>query len=415
MKKWITIIASITFLVIMMLIAKNKGWIGKEKKIKVSIEKVTRRTIVETIPANGKIQPVTKVKISPDVSGEIVELNIREGQTVDRGMLLLKIKPEVYISALKRMEASLNSTQARQQQVQAQFLNAETNFKRTENLYKEKVVSDSEYEQVLAEYNVAKKQVEAALFDVQSAQAAVDEARENLNKTTVYAPMSGTVAALNVEKGERVVGTSQMAGTEMLTIANLNEMEALVDVNENDIVNVKIKDTALVEVDAYPGKTFKGVVTEVANSASLIGGGGDQVTNFQVKIYLLPESYEQLKSSTNPNPFRPGMSTSVQIQTKSQTNVLSIPLQSITTRSDLAKKNDTTKKDNTVAAREFVFTLTADSVTVKIVTTGIQDNNYIEVLSGITEDDQVVTHPYTAISKYLKNGTKVEIAATDKL
>ncbi|MDR2563344.1 MAG: efflux RND transporter periplasmic adaptor subunit [Prevotellaceae bacterium] len=415
MKKWIVIIASIIVIVILLLTAKSKGWIGQEIRIKVSVEKVARRTITEAIPANGKIQPVTKVKISPDVSGEIVELHVKEGQVVERGMLLLKIKPEVYASALNRMEASLNSTQARLGQVQAQFANANANFDRTKRLYESKVVSDADYEQAMAEYNVSKKQLDAAQFDVKSAQAAVDEARENLNKTTVYAPMSGTIAALNVEKGERVVGTSQMAGTEMLTIADLDAMEALVDVNENDIVNVKINDTAIVEVDAYPGKSFRGVVTEVANSATSLTASADQVTNFQVKIFLLPDSYSHLKSELNPNPFRPGMSTSVNIQTKRRVEVLSIPLQAITTRSDVLPKADSLKNADKTSVREFVFAFAGDSVTVKPVTTGIQDNNFIEILSGLDENDEIVTQPYTAISKSLKKGTKVEVSISDKL
>jgi HlyD family secretion protein len=414
MKKWIII--AIVLIIIVLLVAKSNGWIGKESRVKVSAEKVTRRTIIEAIPANGKIQPVTKVKISPDVSGEIVELHVKEGQVVERGLLLLKIKPEVYASALNRMEASLNSTQARLEQVQAQFANAEANFNRTKRLYAEKVVSDAEYEQALSEHDVSKKQLDAARFDVKSAQAAVDEARENLNKTTVYAPMSGTISALKVEKGERVVGTTQMAGTEMLTIANLDAMETLVDVNENDIVNVKLGDTAIVEVDAYPAKSFKGVVTEVANSATSLTGSVDQVTNFQVKIFLLPESYAYLKSSTNPNPFRPGMSASVNIQTKKQIDVLSIPLQAITTRSDLAQKSDTAKNaNNSPLTREFVFSLAGDSVMVKTITTGIQDNNYIEIMSGLDENEEIITQPYTAISKHLKNGMKVEVTEANKL
>ena len=416
MKKstWIIII-SVIAVIVLLLIGKRAGWLGKDDKIKVAVERASKRSITESIPANGKIQPVVQVKISPDVSGEIVELNVKEGQYVEKGKLLLKIKPEVYSSALNRMEASLNSTKSRLEQIGAQVMNLEAVYKRTEKLYKDNVVSQSDFEDVESQYKAGLKQLEAARFDVKSAQASVDEAKENLNKTSIYAPMSGTVSALNVERGERVVGTSQMAGTEMLRIANLEAMEALVDVNENDIVNVKLNDTAIIEVDAYPGKTFRGLVTEVANSATATAGV-DQVTNFQVKVYILPESYDEVKSETNPNPLRPGMSTSASIQTKTHFEALSIPIQAITTRSDLTTQ-DTTRKDIKTEStyNEYVFVLSSDSVSVKQIKTGIQDNDYIEVLSGLNEGDELVTQPYTAISKRLKSGSKVAVTPVDQL
>ncbi|MDR1056155.1 MAG: efflux RND transporter periplasmic adaptor subunit [Prevotellaceae bacterium] len=421
MKKLKWFIFAIVALIIILLIGKSAGWFGKPEIIQVVTEKVQRHTIIESIPANGKIQPVTEVKISPDVSGEIVELNVKEGQIINRGDLLIKIKPEVYISMLDRMKATLNSSQARLEQIQAQLVQNEQNFNRTKKLYEDKVVPESEYETVESQYNVAKKQLEAAKYDVLSAQASLDEAQENLNKTSIFSPMNGTISLLSVKKGERVVGTSQMAGTEMLRIANLDEMEAQVSVNENDIVRVKLNDTALIEVDAYPGKIFKGIVTEIANSAA-VTTTADQVTNFQVKIFMLPESYTDLKLPNNPNPFRPGMSTSVYIQTTKRADVLAIPIQSITTRGDLVvARADTTKtsalaeSSGFVKAKEMVFVAARDSVRVAEIQTGIQDNNFIEITSGLNENDEVVTLPYTAIAKRLSNGSKITKTTADKL
>lgn len=423
MKKLKWFIITIVALIFVLLIGKVLGWFGKEEKIHVVTEKIERHTIIESVPANGKIQPVTEVKISPDVSGEIVELRVKEGQEIKKGDLLIKIKPEVYMSMLDRMEATLNSTQARLEQTEAQYIQYEQNYKRTKKLYEDKVVAESDYESAEAQYKAAKKQLEAAKYDVLSSQASLNEARENLNKTTIFAPMDGTVSLLSVKKGERVVGTSQMAGTEMLRIANLNEMETLVNVNENDIVRVKLNDTALIEVDAYPNKTFKGIVTEIANSAA-VSTSADQVTNFQVKILLLSDSYSDLRTATNPNPFRPGMSTSVYIQTTKRENILAVPIQAITTRGDLAvspiaadsTKSDSTKVNNASTAqtsggtpkiKEMVFIAAGDSVRVVEIQTGIQDNNFIEVISGVNEGDEVVTQPYVAIAKRLFNGTKV--------
>ena len=406
--KWLIIII-IVFIVIL-LIGRGAGWLGKKDTIEIVTEKIGRRTITESIPANGKIQPVTEVKISPDVSGEIVELHVKEGQIVHRGDLLIKIKPEVYISMLDRMRATLNSTQARLEQMEAQFIQNEQNYNRTKKLFEDKVVAESDFESAESQYNVAKKQLEAARYDVLSSQASLTEAQENLNKTSIFSPMDGTVSLLSVKKGERVVGTSQMAGTEMLRIADLDAMEAQVSVNENDIIRVKLNDTASIEVDAYPGKIFKGIVTEIANSAATTTTT-DQVTNFQVKILMLPESYADLKKPENSNPFRPGMSTSVYIETTKLTDILAVPIQAITTRADLTVSNadttNTTDISGSIKNREMVFVAQGDSVMVVGIETGIQDNTYIEVTSGINEGDEVVTLPYSAIAKSLKNGSKV--------
>jgi len=335
-------------LIIFAIVGKKAGWFGKEKAIKVSTELAQKRTIIEIITANGKIQPETEVKLSPEVSGEIVLLNVTEGQEVKAGDLLVKINPEIYLSGIARMEASLNSaksnlanSKARLAQTQAQFTKAELSYKRNKKLWEDKAISDSEFETAQSNYDVAKADVDAskesvnsARYNVMSTEASLREARENLSKTIIYAPMSGTVSRLNVEVGERVLGTIQMAGTELLRIANLNLMEVKVDVNENDIVRVESGDTAIIEVDAYLGEKFKGIVTEIANSASVAGTGTDQVTNFEVKILILKDSYTELipKDKKNFYPFRPGMSATADIQTNTKYNVLSIPIQSVTTR-----------------------------------------------------------------------------------
>jgi len=401
-KTWIIIIA--VAVIIILIIA---GITGKKDNTPVTAEKIKLNNITEVIPANGKIQPVIEVKISPDVSGEIVELNFKEGDKVKRGDLIIKIKQDVYISVKERAEASLNSTKAQLDQQLAQFTQTEANFERNKKLFAQKAISEKEYEDALSQYEVAKEQIKAATFNVRSYDAALKEANENLYKTSIYAPMDGIISKLSVEKGERVVGTSQMAGTEMLRIANFNEMEVLVDVNENDIIRIKDNDTAIIEVDAYPNRKFTGIVTQIANSAKNIGSTTDQVTNFEVKVLVLPESYADLMDEGK-NPFRPGMSASVSIQTATRNNVLTVPIQSITTRSDLL--SDSVKKSLTVnESVENVFVVTGDTLQVRKITTGIQDLNNIEVLTGLKEGEMVVTGPFSGISKTLKSGAKVTI------
>jgi HlyD family secretion protein len=441
MKKLLIIIG--VGIVVLLSVIAMKSCSGS-KATEVTTEKAQKRTIVETVAANGKIQPEVEVKISPDVSGEIVELHVKEGDHVNKGDLLLKIKPDIYVSSLEQMVAALNTSKAnlanskaRLSQVKAQFVNTEASYNRTKKLYDQGAVSQSEYETAKAQYEAAKadmiateESVNAADFNVRSSEASVKQANDNLSKTSIYAPVTGTISKLGVELGERVVGTSQMAGTELMRIANLNEMEVSVDVNENDIVRVHLNDTALIEVDAYLDRKFKGIITEIANSANTLGVTADQVTNFTVKIRILQESYKDLLGkNTNVSPFRPGMSAAVDIQTKTVANVISVPIQAVTTRTDSSdvkmdhkkdgeeeeegeivvkdEKEKPAAKQEPVKAEEFVF-LYKDGIAKRVkVTTGIQDNNYIEILSGVKDGEEVISGPYGAVSKTLKEGTEV--------
>jgi len=400
--KWILLFAIVVIIGLIIYGSKNKKNI-----ISVTTETVSKKTITEVIPANGKIKPVVEVKISPDVSGEIIELNFKEGDPIKKGDLIIKIKQDVYISMRDRAEASLNSIKAQLTQMMAQYNQIELNYLRNKTLFEQKAISESDYESALSQYEVVKEQMKAAEFNVKSASASLKEAQENLIKTTIYAPMDGIISKMSVERGERVVGTSQFAGTEMLRIANFKDMEVLVDVNENDIIRIKPNDTTTIEVDAYPDRKFTGIVTQIANSAKNIGSALEQVTNFEVKVYILPESYSDLVNAGK-NPFRPGMSASVSIQTAKKSDILTIPIQAITTRADLL--SDTTKKSlggNEVV--EQVFVMKGDTLEVRKITTGIQDLNNIEVLTGIKDGDVVVTGPYAAISKTLKSGSKVTL------
>ncbi len=402
----------VAILVVIAIIGKNQGWFGKELTVKVAVEKAEKRTVIEMITANGKIQPVKEVKISPDVSGEIVLLNVEEGDYVNQGDLLFKIKPDTYISMRDRAMAALESSKARLAQAKAQFIQSELAYKRSKQLYGEETISQSEYEQAEASYKVAQAEVEAAEFSVKSAEASLSEAREALMKTTVYAPMSGTISLLLVEEGERVVGTEMMTGTEILRIADLSRMEAQVEVNENDIIKVKLNDTAIIEVDAYLDHNFRGVVTEIANSATTTGVSADQVTTFDVKIFILPESYSQLMEATGKNPFRPGMSTTVDIQTEIKYDIITVPIQAVTTRTDssdvytsLADEEEKT----IVFASDGIYALARE------VRTGIQDNNFIEIISGLEENTDVISAPYSAISKKLADSTLIEILPREEL
>lgn len=404
------LLISVVVLIIFAIIGKKQGWFGKALTIKVAVENVEKRTIIETITANGKIQPEKEVKLTPDVSGEIVELTVREGDPVEKGQLLLRIRPDVYVSQRDRALASISSARARLAQSEAQFVQAELSFNRNRQLFEEQTISQSEFEQSEAAYRVAKAEVDAAKFTVVSAEAALKEANENLTKTSIYAPMTGTVSMLLVELGERVAGTNLMAGTEMLRVADLSRMEAQVEVNENDIVRVNVGDTAIIEVDAYLDHKFRGVVTEIANSAKTTGTSADQVTNFDVKILVLPESYGTLAGNGNGNPLRPGMSTTVDIQTETRNDILTVPIQSVTTRTDTTKLNVTDED-----IRTLVFTTDGQYAFAKDVKTGIQDNSYIEIITGISEDERVVTAPFSAISNKLSDSTLVEIVNKDDL
>jgi HlyD family secretion protein len=398
--KWI--IGAAVLLIVVLVIFGRKN---SNKGIEVTTHVVARGTITEVIPANGKIKPVVEVKISPDVSGEIVELNFKEGDMIKRGELIIKIKQDVYMSMRDRAEASLNSVKAQLTQQLAQFRQVEQSYLRNKTLFEQKAISEADYENALSQYNVTKEQIKAAEFNVKSATAALQEAQDNLVKTTIYAPMDGIISKMNVEKGERVVGTSQMAGTELLRIANFDQMEVLVDVNENDIIRIEERDTAMVEVDAYPGRKFTGLVTQIANSAKNIGSAIEQVTNFEVKILILPESYSDLAAS-GINPFRPGMSATASIHTERKDNIISIPVQTITTRKDLFE--DTLANKSSEELAEQVFIVKEDNtLEVREVKTGIQDITNIEIISGLKEGEKIVNGPYSAISKTLKSGSKV--------
>ena len=420
---------------------------GKTDSIDVSTEFPAKRNITEIVSANGKIQPEVEVKISSDVSGEIIEMLVKEGDPVKKGQLLCRIKPDTYESALDRMNASVNSSKANLQntkaqldQAQANLTNTQANFNRNKKLFEQTAISQQEfdaskaqYESAVATVKAAEETVKSAQFNINSAEASLKESKENLSKTMIYSPVNGTVSKLNVEKGERVQGVQGFQGTEIMKLANLNEMEVNVEVNENDIIKVKKQDTTLIEVDAYKDRKFKGIVTEIANSANTTGVTADQVTNFAVKIRILQESYLDLLTGLNSAPFRPGMSAAVEIQTKKAINALSVPIMAVTTRIDssLIKKNNTKIENEELQVRneleekintkdnpkpEAVVFVVKEGKTKQVkVKTGIQDNDFIEIISGVTEKDVLVCAPYGAISKKLKNGTAVVVKDKDKL
>ena len=420
----------------LLIVGKKQGWFGKEFSVSVATEKVKAKSLTEFITANGKIQPETQVKISPDVSGEVIDLYVEEGQEVKKGDLLCIIKPEMYVSALNRAEATLNSAKARLAQSEAQLIERELSYNRAKQLFEKNTIPLSEYQSAEAAYKVAQAEVKAAQFSVKSAEATVSESREQLTKTKIYAPIDGTVAALNIEKGERVVGTSMMTGTEMMVIANLNRMEVWVDVNENDIVKVTKNDTALVEVDAYLNRKFKGLVTEIANSAkkATVASSADQVTNFEVKVLLLYDSYVDLIDSTAKKlyPFRPGMSAAVDILTEKRDNVLTVPISAVTTRikkkgggteevEEVKKEtvpvegSDNEKKVEKDEKQEVVFVVKDNRARKIEVKTGIQDNESIQIVEGITEGDEVIIAPFNAINKTLKDSMTIKIVPEEEL
>ncbi len=439
--KWLG--GAVVLLIIIALIGKSKGWFGGKKEISVSVSTTEITTIIETVSANGKIQPESEVKISSDVSGEIRELYVKEGDSVTYGQLLARIDPELYASALDRSNASLSNakanlatSKARLTQAEARFAEIEKQFNRTKKMAEQKLMSEAEVETATSSYKNAKAEVEAikqnvigADYTVKSFEASLKESRKNLTRTEIFAPVSGIVSALKVEKGERVVGTSQMAGTEMMRVANLNAMEVSVDVNENDIIKVGLGDTALIEVDAYGTRKFKGIVSEIANSASANGAStSDQVTNFVVKIKILRSSYTDLtaKFGKRKAVFRPGMSASVEIQTEVETNVLAIPIEAVTVRQ--AKDLDTAKTDkkdmedfklSTTDSKkdevEVVFINVNNTASIRKVTTGIQNDKLIVITSGLQKGDKVVSGPYATVSKKLKHGDKIKQVSKEML
>lgn len=422
-KKTIYILIGAAVAIIGLLIILSKsGVIGnKDKGKSVEITNVNATTIVETVSATGKIQPEIEVKISSEVSGEIIALNVIEGQVVKKGDLLVKINPDLYTSGYNRTLSNLSGTKANLSQAEASFKEAKANYDRNKTLFDKGIISKSDWDKTVATFEVAKANKQSAYFNVQSASATVNEAKDNLGRTTIYAPADGTISVLNVELGERVLGTQQMAGTEILRVANLNNMEVEVDVNENDIVKIKVGNEANVEVDAYLKKQFKGIVTSISNSASSTLTA-DQVTNFKVKIRILKESYQDLlegKPATY-SPFRPGMTATVDIITKTRTNVLAVPISSVVVKSDTtAVKGFKVEEDDEKKAApksdkklECVFVKVGDKAKIRIIKTGIQDDTNIEVLTGLKKGDVVITGPYSTVSKDLNSGDKV---TTDKV
>jgi HlyD family secretion protein len=431
------ILIAVGVIAALLITGKLTGLIGKSDKTQIATEKAAVRDINETVSASGKIKPHVEVKISPEVSGEVVELPIKEGDVVKKGQLLCKIRPDILKSGYERAVASYNSQKASVgnssqmlKQAEATFNNQAATYKRSKELFDNKVLTAAEFDNAKAAYENAKAGLEAAKQNVIGSQyglaqssATVKEAQDNLYKTTIYSPVDGVVSKLSVEKGERVLGTAQFAGTEIMTISDLSQMDVNVDVNENDINRIVLGDSSKIEVDAFLGKKFSGVVTEIGSSANVVGTTADQVTNFTVKVRIDPKSYLNLlrKDSDNPSPFRPGLTATVDINTN-HTQAMAVPIQAVTTRED--KKVDATapKKDdkkvvkaNNAPAKEYVFVYNAGKVKQVQVTTGIQDDTYIQILSGLKAGDEVVSAPYPAISKTLKDGAIVEKVDKSKL
>ncbi len=448
----------------------------KNKKVgdKVAVDKATKRTLMETVSASGRIFPEKEIKISSDVSGEVTEVLVKEGDSVRAGQLLVRVNAEIYKDQVTRGEAGVSvskaqyanalsnveGTRSRQLQVaaqreqtQAQLENNRLAFKRNDQLHRDGVISDAEFEttqgqlrQTEASLKAIEAQIESAKSDVNSSQqtaqaagfqlksseASLKELRTNLNKTSIYAPASGVVSKLNVEKGERVVGTAQMSGTEIMRVANLSAMEVQCDVSENDILRVAVGNEVDIEVDAFSGRKFKGRVSEIANTASnAITAAGqpnlttDQVTNFVVKIRIEAESYADLMRGGRP-PFRPGMSASIDIHTNTVNNAISIPIQSVTTReldTDLKKAKaeenkdlaQTAKKTGLEPIKELVFVVSGDTVKQIEVKTGIQNTQFIQIISGLKGDEEVVSAPYNLIARKLKSGMKIQKVSEKEL
>ena len=405
------VLIATALLIVLLVVTKKSGWIGKESTTEVEVAESFRTDIIEIVTASGKIQPELEVKISPEVSGEIVALDIQEGDAVTEGQLLLRINPDIYEAAVNRTQAAVNSTRSSVAQAKAQFLELEKNHKRNEGLFTKGAISQQEFDASLRAFQVAQLGVESSEFQLKSAQANLKEARDNLNRTTIYSPTSGTVSMLNVEAGERVVGTAQMAGTELLRVADLTQMEVLVEVNENDIVRVALNDTARIEVDAFLGEQFKGVVTQIANSANLMAAGVDQVTNFEVKVRILPESYAHLSpKGSSISPLRPGMTASVEIETDKQAQILVVPIQAVTLRDDTASgrsARERREEADRADEMEVVFLEKNGIARIQVVETGIQDDKNIHITSGLEDGQTIIIGPYSAVSKTLNSGDAV--------
>ncbi|MFN7044010.1 MAG: efflux RND transporter periplasmic adaptor subunit [Flavobacterium sp.] len=424
-KKTIFILLGSLIAIILLVVGLKKGGvIGNNDEFKVvELSKVAQTTIVETVSATGKIQPEIEVKISSEVSGEVIALPIKEGQQVKKGDLLVRINPDLYESGVNRSVASMSTTKAGLSQADAQVKEAKANYDRNKKLFDKGIISKSEWDRIVSTYEVAVANKQSAYYQVQSASATVTEAKDNLGRTTIYAPADGTVSLLNIELGERVLGTQQMAGTEILRIANLNNMEVEVDVNENDIVKVSIGDSANIEVDAYLKREFKGIVTSISNSASSTLTA-DQVTNFKVKVRILKESYQDLLEGKPENfsPFRPGMTATVDIITKRKENIIAVPISAVVVKDDttsvkkdvvaeLEKKEQEQKGTAPKSDKKYecVFVKVGDKAKLRVVKTGIQDDTNIEIISGLKAGEEIIIGPYTTVSKDLASNDKVKV------
>ena len=456
-RKLLWILAAVVLLTVLAAMGKRMGWWGQTPPLEVAVEKVALRDLTETVLASGKIQPVTEVKISSEVSGEIVALTIKEGDAVRKGQLLARINPEMMAAALDRNEAAVNnaksglaSARVRLRQLENLLrINLEPAYRRTARLFEDKVatqaeleVARSQYESALQDIESAKEAVEGAVFMVQSARASQKEMKEQLARTNILSPMGGIVTKLSVELGERVVGTIQMAGTEMIRIADLTRMEVRVDVSESDVVRVKNGDSVMVEVDAYPGQKFSGMVREIANSSNssaLPGtGGADQVTNFLVKISLLGDNRAtgdrsgvdkaaNAESMVQRFLFRPGMSASAEITTRRVQGAVSVPINAVAVRDaegqatdpeseeSSTTKNPDQQNTNNEQIDEVVFVRSGNKALLRKVTTGIQDDKHIQILSGLRSGEEVVTAPYSAVSRDLRNNRVIKVVDRDQL
>ena len=441
--KKILIVAGIFIVVfgIGAVIASTMGWIGgADEGVSVETAEAKYKTITQVVSASGKMQPEVEVIMRPDVSGEIIELNVKEGDYVRKGDLLLRIRPEIYQARIDEINATMLTQKAREQQAKASVLEAEAEYERQQKLHDRNLTSESAYVQAKTEYESQKANYEAAKYQVQSVQAQLQQAKEELQKTIIRAPKDGTVSKLAVEQGERVLGSQQVAGTEMMRIADMNQMEVMVEVNENDIVNVSMGDTAKIQVDAYPERTFKGVVTEIANSAMIAGEGtSEQVTNYEVKIRvttphnlamagdkLRKESTEEMSEEQFSPNFKPGMSGTVDIESETVHQVVAIPIQAVTVR-DFAGSGSSTSEADTTASdadtsetenqsiipqedlRKVVFLVKDGKAVRQEVKTGISDNTHIQVLSGVANGDQIIIGSYRVLSKELEDGDAVNV------
>ncbi len=421
-KKWLWISIVGLLLLIIIIVLRKRG----DEGTKVATEKVATHTITETVTASGKIYPETEVKISPEVSGEIIELNVEEGDSVKKVQLFVKINPAIYSSQVQQAEASMQQTKSgvtNSQQMSAQskanYEQALANYNRNKKLFTDKVISAMEFEQIEATYKAAKAAYEASQasisggnYGVKASAANLNQARENLLKTTIVAPSSGIISSLSVKKGERVLGTSQMQGTQVLSIADMSRIELRVDVSETDIAKVKIGDTSIIAAEAYRNRKFTGVVSKIAVSSSSSTMGTDQVTNYTVHILILPDSYADIvMTGKYKYPFKPGMSASVEIQTRKENNILSVPVNTVTTR-DFA---DSLHIKDSMRKVVFVYNNADKTVSLRDVQSGIQDNQFIQITSGLKQDEEVIIAPYGAIARLLKDKSKVQKVDKEKL